>query len=96
MAMLLAFLFLLGIIYNGFTIMTLWNWFIPSIFVGLPSITLILGLALDVVISYFIPTNTGKKNEFSKEDLSYSITQSYVKTTMFLVLAFIIKVIGGF
>ena len=52
-------------IWSGFVIMTIWNWFVPGIFTSLPVLTFLQAIGLGLVFSAFSHRRTWAVNEKS-------------------------------
>lgn len=40
-------------LWNGFVLKTIWNWFVPNIFLGAPTLSIAQALGLSLVVSIF-------------------------------------------
>jgi len=50
------------VIYDGFILKTIWNWFIPEIF-GITPLTIPQAIGLSLVIAYFKPSKSSDKDD---------------------------------
>lgn len=78
---------------SGFTIMTLWNWFIPTIFTSAPSLTFWSGLGLALVVSYFTThiSQADMATELDESDRIAILITPFAKMVFLLVLGWIVK-----
>ena len=73
-----------------------WNWFMPFLF-GLPTLTLIQALALDIVVSMLVSTTSKRDKSQSNEEYMIDGTiRAFIIPLVYLVFAWIVKLVGGF
>lgn len=53
----------LALVYFGWAFTTLWNWFIPDIFAELPSLTILQGISISLVVGALRPRLVQKDQE---------------------------------
>lgn len=68
------------VIWSGFVKMTLWNWFIPTWFSGIPKLSLCAALGISLLLQEFTSTihiyaKVDKKRATPSEALSIAATQ---------------------
>jgi hypothetical protein len=83
------------IIYNGWILSILWNWFIPNIFPGVPSLTIGYAIAISIIVSALMPLRPGVKRQKSSdwESFYYTIIAPLLKGFLLLIMGYIVQAI---
>jgi hypothetical protein len=87
-AVMVAGLMALSAALDGVVIATIWNWFMPSIFPELPMLTVVSGIAIDLVwtaISYKPKTGT------TKQQAGEYMNAWLINRVLILVMAYVLK-----
>ncbi len=74
------------IAFDGFAVMTIWNWFVPKIFVGVPSLLLVHAIGLRLVASVLQNANFNLD-----DDVVYKVFMDIFYTLLLLLFGFIIQ-----
>lgn len=82
-------------IWQGFIVKTLWNWFIPSAFPGVPRLAIGTAVGVMLVISLFTPTSEPKDGEsltsFGARRIYETIIEGTVALAFGLVVHWIVR-----
>lgn len=81
----------LTLLVSGFTIMTLWNWFIVPLFPQVAVLTLVPALGLGLVVGYLTHQTPGANDDKSKDQKAMELTYPFIRAGLVLLVGYILK-----